>query len=137
MKAGRIHDLFCRPCDTLKRNNPPVRHTNIRLLFPVVGHDRPTADDEVKLVHLDSDNAFRKSFITAIATRTSASLADSAGLWLMPPLQRTNNIATGQMADIAAASCPAPLASNGASFCCRFTVFSNGNVSRRSQTLAD
>ena len=31
-----------------------------------------------------------------IARPMSCSLANSAGLWLMPPLQRTNNIAIGQ-----------------------------------------
>ena len=59
-----------------------------------------------------ADPFFAKSWMkrvsAAIASPISASLANSAGLWLMPPLQRTNSIAIGQSFDITCASWPAP-----------------------------
>jgi hypothetical protein len=45
-----------------------------------------------------------KSANTPIAICASVVFKDSAGLWLMPPLQRTNSIATGQMVESVPAS---------------------------------
>src|SRR4029079_9601546 len=44
----------------------------------------------------------------AMARPISATLVNSAGLWLMPPRQRTNSIAEGQSRAITWASWPAP-----------------------------
>ena len=49
-------------------------------------------------------NASMKRTSAAIASPISGSLANSAGLWLMPPLQRTNSIAIGQSFAITCAS---------------------------------
>ena len=49
-----------------------------------------------------------KRINAAIASPMSRALANSAGLWLMPPRQRTNSIADGQSRAITWASWPAP-----------------------------
>src|SRR6266852_9471205 len=77
---------------------------DIGLLDSAGSHDRAAADD-----HASAANS-RNRETTSIATATSSVVTDSAGLWLMPPLQRTNSIPTSVSADIAPASCPAPLA---------------------------
>ncbi len=46
---------------------------------------------------------------TSADTAASSAVMDSAGLWLMPPAQRTNSIATRVRSAIAIASWPAPL----------------------------
>src|SRR3989442_11161329 len=68
-------------------------------------HDHAAADDHV------SASSSRQRASTSIATATSSVVTDSAGLWLTPPLQRTNSIPTSVSADMATASWPAPLAS--------------------------
>src|SRR5712692_10605633 len=79
---------------------------DIGFLDSASGHDRAAADD-----HASAANS-RSRETTSIATATSSVVTDSAGLWLMPPLQRTNSIPTSVNADIATASWPAPLASS-------------------------
>ena len=56
----------------------------------------------------------RKAASASTAAPISPALAYSAGLWLIPPLQRTNSIAIGQRSAIAEASCVAPDGSSGA-----------------------
>src|SRR5712691_1241482 len=48
----------------------------------------------------DDHGSSRKRPRTSIATATSAVSTDSAGLWLMPPLQRTNSIPMSVISDI-------------------------------------
>src|SRR5207302_1391608 len=74
-------------------------------------HDRTPADD-----HCFARSS-RKRLSTSSATATSSVVTDSAGLWLTPPLQRTNSIPTSVSEDITTASCPAPLVSSNS--CCR------------------
>src|SRR5437773_12319800 len=90
-------------------------------MFPRVhgegqGEGERVAQILVLSAHADFASSAMKSFITVMAMPTSSLAADSAGLWLIPPWQRTNNIATGATAAMAAASWPAPLARNGDSF---------------------
>src|SRR5258706_13224604 len=90
---------------------------DISLLNSARGYDRPAADDQL----LASSSMARAS--TSIATATSSMVTDSAGLWLTPPLQRTNSMPTSVSADMTTASGPAPLASSrtgGPSRCAPF-----------------
>src|SRR5438105_5395364 len=110
MHAGTV-DLIC-----LSREVRPdlgdaaVLDPDIRRLDTARGDHGPTANDHGRA------SSARNRPRTSIATDTSAAVTDSAGLWLTPPLQRTKSIPTPVSADIATASCPAPLVR--ASGCC-------------------
>ena len=67
---------------------------DIGLLHTARRDDRAAADDHF----LPSSS--RKRPRTSIANATSASSTDSAGLWLTPPLQRTNNMPMSVISDM-------------------------------------
>src|SRR5438067_12147972 len=89
--------------------------------------DRPAADD-----HRDS----RRRLRTSIATATSDVCTDSAGLWLTPPLQRTNSMPTSVSADITTASWPAPLGNWAGSTRCSLTACVSNETRRGEQCTA-
>ena len=68
-------------------------------LFDSAGGDDGAAPNDHRLA-----SSSRKRLKTSSATSTSSVVTDSAGLWLTPPLQRTNNIPTSVSADITTAS---------------------------------
>src|SRR5207253_7203337 len=84
---------------------------NVRLPHGARGDHGPAANDHCW------PSRSTKRLSTSMATPTSAVVTDSAGLWLTPPLQRTNSIPTSVSEDITTASCPAPLVSSNS--CCR------------------
>src|SRR5713226_4755477 len=106
MQAGRV-DLFAVSGKVRSdRNDLVAGGRDIGLLDSAGRHDRAAANDH------SFANRSRNPLSTSIATATSSVFTDSAGLWLMPPLQRTKSIPTSVRADMATASCPAPLASS-------------------------
>src|SRR5258708_18802220 len=106
VQAGRV-DLFAVAGKVeADRNDLVAGDRDIGFLDSAVCHDRAPANDH------DSASNSRNPDSTSIATATSSVVTDSAGLWLMPPLQRTKSIPTSVRADMATASCPAPLASS-------------------------
>src|SRR5258706_12014959 len=86
-----------------------VRHRDIGEANRRACHDGSAPDDQV--AHRSAASSSRNVLRTSMATATSSSVTDSAGVWLMPPLQRTKSIATSVSPAITTASCPAPLAS--------------------------
>src|SRR5262249_3533871 len=81
-----------------------------RALVLEPAREREGAARDPDLTHGRAPRSRRARSITSSAMATSSSSTFSAGLWEMPPSQRRNSIATGQMRASAAASCPAPLA---------------------------
>lgn len=69
----------------------PVRDSDIHALNAPPRDHPPAADDHSKSRKRDS---------TSIATPTSSTFTDSAGLWLIPPLQRTKSIAMSVSSDM-------------------------------------
>lgn len=91
----------------LQCDDPPVNHTNIERGRRPIGDDLTATDNEVErhgVLAASLVSPRTKAYNTSSATLASAGVTASAGLWLSPPVQRTNSIAIGQSADSATPS---------------------------------
>ena len=75
-------------------HDPPVGDRDVCALDATRRDNRAASDDH------SSASIWRNRPRTSIATATSPAVTDSAGLWLMPPLQRTNSIPISVISDI-------------------------------------
>src|SRR5207248_10435395 len=103
VKSGRVDLVAVFVEIRSDRGDLVTRDRDVGLLDAPRGDDRPAADD-----HSISRN--RPS--TSIATATSDVCTNSAGLWLTPPLHRTNSMPTSVIEAMTTASWPAALVSS-------------------------
>src|SRR5262249_23084824 len=96
----------------LVRQQPLERLARARraVALQPAGEGEVAARDPHAIVHGRAPRSVSARSITSSAIATSSWSTFSAGLCEMPPSQRRNSIATGQIRARAAASCPAPLA---------------------------
>ena len=106
VQTGRV-DLFARRgVEGLgDGDDPPVRDADVGVHHAVGRDDRAAPDREGVVTHRRSvARPSTRRWATSIATVTSAAVTASAGLWLIPPSQRTKSIATSHRRAITAAS---------------------------------
>src|SRR5438105_3594480 len=110
VKAGCVDllgGLHVKPRPDL--DDATVRECNVRLDHSRGRDHAAGADDSVDLAGQAAASRSMKWSRTSIAVATSSTVTDSAGLWLTPPLQRTNSIPISVIDAIATPSWPAPL----------------------------
>ncbi len=88
-------DLFAASCRIrTDLGDDPILDRDIRRTDPTRRDDSAAADDHC------SARSSRNLPRTSIATPTSSVATDSAGLWLTPPLQRTNSMPMSVISDM-------------------------------------
>src|SRR5207248_1313994 len=96
MEPLGIDLLFACPCEVwCDGNNVTIGHSESGATFARRGHHRAIAHKQVILAHSypsSSERRLRNRSTTLIATATSSGVTDSAGLWLIPPRQRTKSM---------------------------------------------
>ena len=86
----------------------PFRSSRCRACRPAIAEHPAIRQDLRRAALAPGLNVSMKRISAATASPMSATLANSAGLWLMPPRQRTNSMADGHSRAITCASWPAP-----------------------------
>jgi hypothetical protein len=98
VKPGCVDLLTARLEISADRVDAAVHDLDVHAVRAASRDEGPAADYQRSAV------SSRKRPTTSVEIETSEAVTDSAGLWLTPPLQRTNSMPTSVSEDIATAS---------------------------------